>query len=69
MSGNAPVESEQGEIGHGIPTEPMRLDISRQVLERTSTSGEGEIRVTGVLEGDKVEEGGRGSWREKGWTT
>ena len=50
MSCNAPVESEQGEIGHGIPTEPMRLDISRQVLERTSTSGEGEIRVTrGVL--------------------
>jgi hypothetical protein len=50
MSGNAPVKSEEGESGHGIPTEPMRLTISRQVLERTSTSGEGEIRVTrGVL--------------------
>jgi hypothetical protein len=36
MSVNAPVKSD-------IPTEPMRLTISRQVLERNSTSEEGEM--------------------------
>ena len=42
---NAPT-SEQGAIGHDSRTEPKHSAISRQVLPRTSTSGEGEISVT-----------------------